>query len=425
MKAVILAGGFASRMGEMCVSTPKPLIEVCRKPIVQHQIECLKREGISEFILVTGHLSEKIENYFGDGSLFGVKITYYKENTPLGTAGALFRLGLQSDFLLCNGDLIFDIDLDSMISFHNSKKALATLLVHPNNHPTDSLTLDTDENNRVIRSHSKNKKPEFFQNLCNAGIQIVSPELLSMYNYQEKADFDADVISPAIQTNRIFAYNSSEYIHDVGTPERLRKVSQDIESGTVAKRNRHNKQKAVFVDRDGTLNIYKGYITSPDDIELIKGTAEAINILHSLGYLVIMISNQPVVARGECSFEQLNNINNRLGILLAEEKAFLDKAYCCPHHPDKGYEGEVAELKINCNCRKPSPGMILQAQKEFNIELSESYMVGDSNIDIKAAENAGCIPVYVGKETITAEYKFSSLKDFADYLCSYKKVNTP
>lgn len=416
MKAVILAGGLGTRMGKLCDSVPKPLIKIQEKPILQHQIECLKREGITDFLIITGYLSESIEAYFGNGENFGVNITYFKENTPLGTAGALFRINIESDFLLCNGDMIFDFDLDSMLSFHRSKDALATLFVHPNNHPRDSVTLDTDEVGRVVSVYRKNKKPELFQNLCNAGIQIVSPELLSLYDYQGKVDFDSDVIFPAIGTNRIFAYSSAEYVHDVGTPERLGKVSQDIASGTVMKRNRQNMQKAVFVDRDGTLNVHKGYITAPAGIELINGTAEAINTLHRLGYLVIMITNQPVIARGECTLEELKNIHNRLGILLADEGAFLDGAYFCPHHPDKGYEGERAEYKTNCTCRKPAPGLILQAQKDFNIDLSQSYMVGDSINDIEAGKNAGCTTVCVGNDSVNADYKFNSLKEFSDYL---------
>ncbi|MBR5826309.1 MAG: D-glycero-beta-D-manno-heptose 1,7-bisphosphate 7-phosphatase [Clostridia bacterium] len=418
MKAVILAGGLGTRMGNLCDSLPKPLIEVHGKPMLQHQLEILKREGISDFLIITGYRSESIEAYFGDGRKFGVNITYYKENTPLGTAGALFRLNFESDFLLCNGDLIFDFDLSSMLSFHHSRNALATLFVHPNSHPFDSVTLDTDESGRVISIYKKNKKPEFFQNLCNAGIQIVSPELLTMYNFTDKADFDSDVIFPAVSTNRIFAYKSTEYVHDVGTPERLQRVSLDIASGMVKKRNRREAQKAVFVDRDGTLNIHKGYITSPADIELTEGTAEAINALHRLGYLVVMITNQPVIARGECSLSDLEKIHNRLSILLSDKGAFLDGIYFCPHHPDKGFEGEIEEYKTVCNCRKPAPGLIFQAQKDFNIELSESYMVGDSTADIEAGKNAGCKPVYVGDGTADTVYRFGSLAEFAEMLTS-------
>ena len=423
MKAVILAGGLGSRLGDLCKTVPKPLIPVNGKPILLHQIEVLKKEGIKDFLIITGYLSECIEAYFGDGEKFGVSIMYYREDIPLGTAGALFRIRPDEDFLLCNGDLIFDIDLTSMIAFHRQKNALATLFAHPNSHPSDSITLDTDENNKVIRIHKKNNKPAFFQNLCNAGIQIVSPELLSMYNYQDKTDFDADVIFPAVKTGRIFAYPSSEYVFDVGTPERLSKASEDIASGIVFKKNKRNLQKAIFVDRDGTLNVHKGYIASPDSIELISDVPEAINVFHSLGYLVIMITNQPVVARGDCSLEDLKKIHCRLEMLLSNANAYLDGIYYCPHHPDKGFEGEIQELKINCSCRKPSPGLILQAQKDFHIDLSESYMIGDSLADIEAGRNAGCKAVYIGKPTESLQVTTDSLKSFSDVLKKAHSIN--
>lgn len=408
-------------MGDICNTLPKPLVEVCGKPILLHQIEALKKEGISDFVIVTGYLGEKIEEYFENGRSLGVNITYYKEETPLGTAGALFKLAIKEDFLLCNGDLIFDFDLSSMTAFHFANKSLATLFVHPNSHPEDSLSLAVDMDNRITDLYPKNSKGEFYRNICNAGIQIVSPELLSLYSYPGKADFDKDVIFPAVKTGRLFAYSSAEYVHDAGTPERLRKAEADIASGVVSGKNKRNLQKAVFVDRDGTLNIHKGYISSPEDIELIEGVAQAVNELHNLGYLVIMISNQPVVARGECSFEMLEKIHCRLEMLLAENKAYLDSLYYCPHHPDKGFEGEVEQLKINCSCRKPSPGLILQAAKDFNIDLSKSYMVGDSITDVQAGENAGCTAVYLGEDEIADCERYSSLKAFSEGLTEKEK----
>ncbi len=416
MKAVILAGGLGTRMGEICYYLPKPLVEIQGKPILLHQIEALKKEGISDFIIVTGYLGEKIEEYFEDGNKFGVNIAYYREKTPLGTAGALFELELNEDFVLCNGDLIFDIDLSSMSDFHFANNSLATLFVHPNSHPEDSLSLAVDKDNRITRIYPKNKKAEFFHNICNAGIQIVSPELLALYSYSGKADFDKDIIFPAAETGRLFAYCSAEYVHDAGTPERLNKASEDIAKGVVSAKNKRKLQKAVFVDRDGTLNVHKGYITDPEDVELIEGVAQAINNLHDLGYLVIMISNQPVVARGECSFEMLDNIHCRLEMLLAESKAYLDGLYYCPHHPDKGFDGEVAQLKINCSCRKPAPALILQAAEDFNVDLDRSYMVGDSITDMQAGVNAGCTPIYVGESEVADCECFGSLKEFSDSL---------
>ena len=259
-----------------------------------------------------------------------------------------------------------------------------------------------------------------YSNLCNSGIAVISPELLDLYSFDGKADLDKDVILPAIKTGKIFSYKTFEYVKDMGTPDRLKSVENDIQNGIVSARHKAIPQKAVFLDRDGTINVHKGYITNPADIELIDGVSEAINRLHSLGFLVIIITNQPVIARGECTIEGLTEIHNRTEALLGEKGAFVDGIYYCPHHPDSGFENEIKELKIKCDCRKPSPGLLLEAQKNFNIDLEKSYMVGDSLRDVEAGKNAGCTPVFLGNKS-TSELPektqaFSSLKEFAESL---------
>ena len=390
MKAVILAGGLGTRMGQLSNTVPKPMLKLAGKSVLEHQLEALKKEGISDFIFVTGYLGEKIEEYFGDGSRFGVSIAYFRETEPLGTAGALFHLGLTEDFLLCNGDLIFSFDLTSMLSFHREKKALATLFTHPNSHPYDSTLVCTDKDNTVTAFIKPTERSSPAANLCNAGIQIISPELLAMYNADGKKNLDHDIIEPAIKTGRIFSYRSFEYAKDMGKPERLLAVERDILDGIVEAKHRTLPQKAIFLDRDGTVNAHKGFITNPDDIELLPDVAEAINGLRSMGYLIIIVTNQPIIARGDCSEERLKEIHNRLEALLGEKGAFIDGLYYCPHHPYSGFENEVPELKKVCDCRKPAPGLLLKAQKDFNIDLSASFMVGDSQRDVEAGINAGC-----------------------------------
>lgn len=403
-------------MGNICEDVPKPLTLVCGKPVLEHQLEVLKKEGISQFIFVVHHMAEKITEYFGDGTRFDVEISYFYEDEPLGTAGALFKLNLKEDFLLCNGDLIFDFCLKDMIDFHNKNKALATLFTHPNSHPYDSTLIRTDENGKIMRIASSKDYDKPSQNLCNAGIQIVSPQLLSLYKIDGKANFDRDIILPAISTQRIFSYKSAEYVHDMGTPERLKQVEKDIELGIVKAKHRRHLQKAVFLDRDGTINVHNGFITEPNQIELIDGTSEAIKSFHQLGYLVIIVTNQPVIARGECTVEGLREIHNQLETLLGKEGAFVDSIYYCPHHPHKGYEGEIPELKIQCECRKPAPKMILDAKRDFNIDLSQSFMVGDSDIDVECALNAGCKPVFLSTEKRKNILTFKSLYEFSEYL---------
>lgn len=411
MKVVIMAGGKGTRIASVRNDVPKPMIEVCGKPILEHQIDNLKACGLTDITLVIGYLGNIIQDYFGNGEKFGVKIDYFVEDHPLGTAGALFKMPqLTEDFLLLCGDTIIDVDFNKFIAFHNEKNALASLVAHPNGHPYDSSLLVTEiaeplesggmpvETHRVKRWMAKEDERLFYKNRVNAGIEIISPELLKIVKENfvprhpetpDKIDLDRDVLKPYINTGRIYAYDTPEYIKDMGTPDRYYDVEQDLKSGKVHARNLKNKQKAIFLDRDGTINKTEGFLTNVNQFELIQGAAEAIKMINKSGYLAIVVTNQPVIARGDCTFEELQEIHDKMETELGKIGAFVDGIYVCPHHTDKGFPGERPEYKFNCDCRKPKPGLILRAAKDFNIDLSESFMIGDTNRDVECGKNAG------------------------------------
>jgi len=420
MKVVIMAGGKGTRVSSIASDIPKPMIPICGKPILEHQIECLKRNSLTEIILVIGHLGEHIKHFFGDGKRFGCNISYYNETEPLGTAGALYKLKhLSNDFILLNGDVIFDIDFSRMINFHREKKAHVTLAVHPNSHPFDSAIIFSNSDNQVTRWLNKEDERTYYKNQVNAGIHILSAEFLkSCPQSKEKVDLDRDMLKPSISGGKIFAYSTPEYIKDMGTPERYAQVMSDIENGIVRQRNLSEKQKCIFLDRDGTINKFNDFITKPEDFELIDGAAEAIKRINTLGYLAIVITNQPVIARGEADFETLDLIHMKMETELGKHGAYIDDLFYCPHHPDKGFPGERPEYKINCDCRKPKPGLIFKAAEKYNIELFQSYMVGDDMRDVNAGKNAGCIPILLTNDIQienTNNLKiFNNLLDFTE-----------
>ena len=393
MKAIILAGGRGTRLASLRTDIPKALMPVCGVSVLERQIALLRREGIRDVTLVCGHLAQQIKDYFGDGEAFGVHIGYYTEAQPLGTAGALFCLDLREDFLLLNGDLVFDVDLGSMIRFHEQKRAYATLFAHPSTHPFDSMWIGAGQDGRVRAFCRAQERPAFAHNLSNAGIAILSPELLRSCTKRAPMDLDRDVLMPNVEGGRIFAYRSCEYVKDMGTPQRLREVERDLALGIPEKRRKNRPHAAVFLDRDGTLNVYRGYISDPDAIELLPGAAEAVRRINEKGYLAVLVTNQPVVARGACSIETLDDIHCRLEALLGAQGAYLDAIYFCPHHPDRGFAGENPLYKTDCDCRKPKPGMLLRAAQEMNIDMAQSVMVGDTMTDVQTAQNAGCRPV--------------------------------
>lgn len=410
MKAVIMAGGKGTRIASLMSDVPKPMIPVCGKPILEYQIDSLKTSGITDITLVIGHLGHVVKNYFGDGSRHGVSMSYFEEITPLGTAGALYKIpNLTDDFLLLCGDLILDVDFKRFIEFHKGKHAWASLLVHPNDHPYDSSIIVTEyverfgeipqDSGKVIAWLNKEELRECNKNCVNAGVQIISPKLLrySKLNLKslhtenpDKIDLDRDVLKPSIPSGKIFAYHTSEYVKDMGTPERYYQVENDIKTGRVESKNLRNKQRAVFLDRDGTINVEKDFLKYAEDFELIEGVADAIRIINRAGWLVIVTTNQPVIARGECSFVELQRIHDTMETELGKQGAYVDGIYYCPHHPDSGFEGERLEYKLECICRKPNPGLLLNAAKDFNIDLAQSVMIGDREKDVLAGERAGC-----------------------------------
>ena len=410
MQVVIMAGGKGTRISSVAKDIPKPMIKIEGMPILEHEIECLRNQGFTNIIITVSHLGHIIMDYFGDGSKispvtgkrFGVNIEYYIEKEPLGNAGALFRIKdkLKSDFLLLNADAMFDIDFNRFVDFHKKQGGLVTLFTHPNNHPYDSGLIISNKNGEVKEWLTKEEnRPKYYCNRVNAGLHVINPKLLENPNIvtTEKVDLDRQILKPLAGTGTMFCYDSPEYVKDMGTPERYKEVCKDFRDGRVSAKNLRNKQKAIFLDRDGTINKYVGFLRNIDDFELIDGVAEDIKKINKLGYLVIVVTNQPVIARGEVSFDDLEKIHNKMETLLGREGAYLDAIYYCPHHPDKGYEGERIELKIECGCRKPKPGMIYEAAKKFNIDLDKSWMIGDGENDIEAGKRAGCNTVWISQ----------------------------
>lgn len=398
MKAVIMAGGKGTRISSVAKDIPKPMIKIGDKPVLEHEIECLKSQGFDDIIITVSHLGKIIMDHFGDGGKFGVNIEYYFEKEPLGNAGALFKIKdkLTEDFLLLNADSLFNVDFKRFTDFHKLHGGLVTLFTHPNSHPYDSGLIVTDPSGCVTNWLTKeDKRPQFYSNRVNAGLHVISPELLKQEYDSEKIDLDRQLLKPLASTGKMFAYQSSEYVKDMGTPERYRSVCEDYKKGIVQSKNLKTPQKAIFLDRDGTINKYTGFLRNIDDFELLPGVTEAIKAINRSGYLAVVITNQPVIARGEVTHSELDMIHKKMETLLGKGGAYLDALYYCPHHPDKGYDGEIPELKFDCDCRKPKPGMLHKAAEDFNIDLSRSYMIGDGENDIKAANAAGCKAVKI------------------------------
>jgi D,D-heptose 1,7-bisphosphate phosphatase len=425
----ILAGGKGVRLLERSGDLPKPMVPVCGKPVLQHLIEMCKKYSFCHIALLVHHRHEMIRDYFGDGSDYGVSIKYVIESEQRGTSGALRDAlpVLSERFLVLYADTFMDVDLQKLWISHVESKAAATLFLHPNDHPHDSdlVVLNNDKFVSTILAYPHKVGLEAL-NLVNAALYVLERMgLEDVTPIAGKADIAKDMFPRMLELQRlIYGYISPEYIKDMGTPQRLDRVERDFIDGIPDRLSNRNLRKAVFVDRDGTLIQDVGHLKSPDQIKFISGTSMALQCLNRKGILAVVITNQSVIARGDITLDQLNQIHSRIETILGAEGAFLDRLYFCPHHPDKGFPDEIPELKVKCLCRKPQPGLIEQACRDLNINKYESWMIGDTTTDIEAGRRAGVKTILVrtgfagtdAKYAVRPDYIFSDLTDAVDWV---------
>jgi len=417
MQAVILAGGEGRRLKSITGDTPKPLVEIAGRPLLDHQLSTLRSRNVEEAVILVGYGAERISNFVGDGSRWGMKIRCIADGTPRGTAGAMMhaRQELRDEFLVVYGDTIFDIDIERMVARHRRSDAVATLLLHPNDHPSDSDIVETDENGYVCAFHPyPHPDNRDLPNLVNAGMYFMRGDVFDRtLDLPEKPDFGKHLFPLLLASNvRLLGYNSPEYIKDAGTPDRHSRVENDIRSGRVVRKSLATPCPAVFLDRDGTINVEIGRVHRPEDLVLLPRAGEAVKRLNRSDYRTVIVTNQGVVARGDCDESTLTAIHNRLATLLGREHAFVDALYSCIHMPESGFPGERTDLKIDCECRKPKPGLVLQAAEEMNIDIAASWIIGDSTSDLMLGQNCGMKSVLVRTGHAGRDQKYPCLPDF-------------
>lgn len=437
IQIVILAGGKGKRLSKINNGLPKPLTPVINIPIIEHQIRFCKSQGFSKFLIVLSFKSEVIVNHFKENPINGINIDFFKESSPRGTGGALLSClkHLEEYFFVIYSDTFFTVNLSSFIKKFEEKlntydSADGLIFVHPNNHPQDSDLIELNSKKKVIAVHGYPfKKKLHLRNVVNAAFYLLSKNLIkkNIQYFDQDSVFDIakDLFPLAINKGfNIFGIKSTEYIKDMGTPERLDFLEKTIDSGNLNNLSPSRPKRVVFIDRDGCINKEKGRIINQNDLELIEGSAEGIKNFNLSALPVFCITNQPVIARGDISEQDLDRIHAKLDLLLGERGAFLDEIYYCPHHPDKGFKNEIKELKKYCNCRKPNSGLIFKAAQEHNIDLGKSWIIGDTTTDIAAGKNIGLRSVLVNtgyggrdlKEKVKPDYIFENLKDASKWI---------
>ncbi len=403
-KIVIVAGGLATRMNPITQNIPKCLIDVNGTPLIEHQIIYFKDRGYVDFVFCVAHLAGEVRKYFGNGSKFGVNIEYSQEPKDLlGSAGAvkLIENFVDESIIIFYGDNLTSLDFDKMLNFHKDKKSKFTVFLRkkPEDYKGSSLVV-LDDTNRIktfIERPSEeeleaNKKQESY---INNGIYIMEPEIFHKIPRDMKYDFGKDLIPELLKDNLdVYGYYSDDFFVELGRVEKYQKFIDNFKG----RKKVLDPIIAIFLDRDGVINRNLENIVNPDQFELLDGAPEAIKKINDSGFLTVIATNQPIISKGFLTFDGLNLIHNKMHFELNKYGAHIDAIYVCPHHPEKGFHGEVPELKFGCNCRKPKPGLVLNAIKDLNIEKTNSWMIGDSMTDIIAGKKAGLETVLLSSD---------------------------
>lgn len=405
-QAVILCGGLGTRLGAMVADVPKPMIEVDGKPLLVHSLARLREAGITDVVMAAGYKADVIRRYF-EAHPQGLSIRVFDEPRPLGTAGCVrdLRTQLAKRFLLVYGDVFIDFDVGELIDAARGSDAQATLLVRPSDHPWDSDLVVTDGRRRVTGFIRAGEPRDFPRNIANAAMYVVDRRLIECMPAGEKLDWVKDVFPAALAagvTLETHEFSGAGFLKDMGTPQRLALVEQYLADKRLVERARSHPQPitTVFLDRDGVINEEVDLLRDPADFRLLPGAANAIAALNAAGMQVIVVTNQPVIARGLCTLDTLEAIHGHMHHALAVAGARVDAVYFCPHHPETHHRdaGSVAELRVACECRKPAPGMILRAARERGCDLAASVLVGDRPSDVQAAARAGLRSILIGAE---------------------------
>lgn len=369
LKAVVLCGGLGTRLSPVLKDRPKTLATVAGRPVLAYLLDQLVEAGFEDVILATGHFGDQVRDAFQD-YYRGLRIAYSQETSPLGTGGAVRDAACGLDrALVMNGDSWCDADLRAFVESHLESGALNSIVVTAMEDCRRYGTVEIDAAGAVTAFHEKRADDDRPRaGFINAGIYLLSRELIESIPPDRAVSIEREVF-PAWLDGRLHAWKCSGRFIDIGTPESLASADRFFASP---------RKPIALLDRDGTINFERNYLSTVEGMCLLPGSAEAVHKLNALGLPVVVISNQTVVARGECSLDSLRAINRRMVELLAEQGASVDAIYWCPHSPDDG-----------CACRKPKTGLLDHAAWIFGADLTRSFLVGDKCSDILAGLNAG------------------------------------
>jgi len=371
-QAVILCGGLGSRLRPFTNTIPKPMILCNKKPFLWYLLSQLQDEGIDRFVLLTGYLGEKIQNYFGTGEAWGWQIEYSDGPVEWDTGKRIWEAKELYDdcFLLMYSDNFVTFSLDKLFAAHKKNNKPLTFMVSKKS--PGNVKLD----NFGVVSKYDNKRASNLLDYVEIGYMIV--ENNKTLHFYESADCSfSDILKKMSNQQQINSYIHEGSYHSISDPSRWKKTEKYL-----------SHKKIILIDRDGVINKKSNrgeYITNWSSFKWIPETLSAMKLLAKEGFKFIVITNQAGIARKMIHPSELEKIHKNMKDELANNGVEVIDIYFCPHHWEE-----------NCNCRKPKPGMLYQASNDWLFRLDKSFFIGDDPRDCQAAFNAGCKSIFIG-----------------------------
>lgn len=370
-QAVILAGGQGTRLRPLSDIRPKAMIEIHGRPFLEEMIEMLKEQGFEEVLMLLGYLPNVVQDYFQDGSRWGLKISYsitpVEDNT--GRRLKLAEALLHDCFLLLYCDNYWPMQMEPMWKRFLEAGAPAMLTVYTNKDGWTKNSIRVDAEGFITAFDKRGSTPDLQG--VEISYAIFRKSVLDLLPENENVPLEETVYPVLARRRELAAFVTDHRYYSVGTVNRLPMTEMFLA--------RH---PTVILDRDGVINRKPPracYVRTWSEFEWLPGAQEALAQLKQAGYRVIVISNQAGIARGAMTEADLLEIHRQMVAEATRADGGVDAIYYCPHHWDAG-----------CECRKPRPGMLFQAQRDFNLDLSRTWFIGDDERDAQAAEAAGC-----------------------------------
>ena len=398
-EAVILAGGFGTRLAHVLGNVPKPMAPIHGKPFLTYLLEQLEKAGVQHIILATGYKHEVIESYFGS-HYRSLKVSYSEENIPLFTGGAILKaskLVEKEDFLVLNGDTLFDIDLEAFYNFHTHQQASVSLALRKVDDTARYGAVQV-KGEQIIAFQEKNKSKG--QGVINGGVYAINKKWLQQSNLPEKFSFEKEVLEQKVGTEAFYGKTFTDYFIDIGVPEDYYKAQMDFGSRFATN------DRFLFLDRDGVLNrrIVGDYVRSWKQWEWLPNALQSVANLSQKYNRVFVVTNQQGIGKGLFTMHDVDEIHQKMVAEVQEKGGKMDKIYVC------------GDLKASGSLnRKPSIGMALQAQADFpEVDFTRSVMVGDSVSDMQFGWRAGMRCVFLtNNEAVPPE-----VRDYTDMIFS-------